>query len=90
VPDLGRRDFAATLAVALGLGHVPTVEAADEPTLSDAAFDALIARCGKHLDEADRKALRGRLRGASVGGLARLLKLDWRDEPASVYFPETE
>jgi hypothetical protein len=90
VPEIDRRDFATTLAVALGLGHVPTVDAAETPTLGDAAFDALIARCGKHLDEADRKALRGRLRGASVGGLARRLKLDWRDEPASVYSPEPE
>lgn len=85
--EIDRRDFTAALAVALGLGHGPA-EAAPSP--ADAALDALVARCGKHLDEADRKALRGRLRGLSIGGLSRLMKLDWRDEPASVYSPGAE
>lgn len=90
--EMDRRDFAAAFAVAVGLGSSGESEAADEraPSLAEALYALLIARCGKHLDEADRKALRARLFGSSVGSLTRSLKLDWRDEPAFVYVPESE
>jgi hypothetical protein len=96
---MDRREFAALAA--LGLVEVPVAEAggnveamADEdtalPRLGEAQYQAVLARCGKHLDEADRKLLRARLARASLGGLAESLKLDWRDEPAFVYSATVE
>jgi hypothetical protein len=87
--DLDRREFAALAALGL-LGAPAAADEPKTPTLPDAALDALIARCGKHLDDADRKALRGRLASTSVGSIARAMKLDWRDEPAFVYPPAPE
>jgi hypothetical protein len=92
---MDRREFAALAALGL-VGTELASSSADAqeekplPRLGEALFDQLLARCGKHLSEADRKALRTRLAGASVGNLAAGLKLDWRDEPAFVYPPSVE
>jgi hypothetical protein len=93
---MDRREF-ATLA-ALGLVALPVSEQAEAlaqeagslPELGEAHYQAILARCGQHLSEADRKQVRARLAGASVGRLAESLKLDWRDEPAFVYPPAVE
>ena len=92
---MDRREFAALASLGL-LTTAATTEPAEGqeekplPKLSEALLDQLLARCGKHLSEADRKSLRARLAGASVGNLANGLKLDWRDEPAFIYPPSVE
>jgi hypothetical protein len=92
---MDRREF-ATLAslglIATAASNQPA-EAQEEkplPKMSEALLDQLLARCGKHLSEADRKLLRAILARTSVGNLASGLKLDWRDEPAFVYPPSVE
>jgi hypothetical protein len=87
--DLDRREFAALAALGL-IGAPADADEPKTPTLADAALDALLARCGKHLDDADRRALRARLNGLRVGDIARAMKLDWRDEPAFIYPPAPE
>ncbi|NBO90705.1 MAG: hypothetical protein EBV06_00065 [Planctomycetia bacterium] len=85
---MDRREFAALAA--LGLVGPALADEATSPTMTGAALDSLIARCGKHLDEADRKALSARLALNTLGAISRSVKLDWRDEPAFVYPPAPE
>lgn len=90
MPDLDRRQLAAALAGLTFVGGLPA-QADDRPKVPrehEALLDLLVARCGKHLDDADRAALRERLRFSDSGALARSLKLDWQDEPAFVYSPD--
>jgi hypothetical protein len=92
MPDLDRRQLAAALAGLTFIGGLP-VRADDKakvPTAGEALLDLLVARCGKHFDDADRAALGQRLRFSESGVLARTLKLDWQDEPAFVYSPDTD
>ncbi len=89
--EIDRRGFTAA---ALALAAAAPAGAADEKPIDPnaALADLVIARLGKHLDEAGRKALRSRMAGRLGTGdlIRRAMKLTWQDEPATAYHPEGE